>query len=346
MRRRLVGQVAMDFLLNASCTTARTISLYRCDSPSCRSVLGILDDFFKMARVNTLREVSHYSMARAHDVQENVVKMLLAFVDVYHQLVETTTPKYANYKLQSSAGLPVSTLRGSILNLVRPATVAQALASTLVTKLTWGHIDIDAAVRSYPTLTREILVDGIGQLENSGQIRVGAEGLLNVYRVKALPASIEGLAVMEHARLIAREKRELARLNEVVDFIRNETHHQGEQMCHCRRLVAHFAPDDIISCEGQCQACANLSPNSFLARAESQAAPRVWADLQAAIKSTVIPKDDPRLLARFLLGSTRSPRMTTLKLGSHALFGSLKASNFDQLLAKCEELCNRKDSEP
>jgi ATP-dependent DNA helicase RecQ len=324
-------------------------SFARCDSPSCRSVFAILDDFFKFTKVNGLREVSHISMARAHDVQENVVKMLLAFVDVYHQLVESTTPKYSNYKIQSSIGLPVSSLRGSILSLVRPDAVAKALAATLVTKMTWGHIDMDAALRKFPDLSRESLVNGIGQLESSGQIRVGPEGLLNVYKVKALPTSVKDLAMMEHARLMAREKRELARLQQVVDFIRNEDHHDEptaaeRRKCHCQRLLAHFAPDDEVECPGHCQSCANLAPPS-LERRESQVAHRVWADLLAAVASGTIPQDDPRLLTRLLIGS-RSPRITSLKLGSHRLFGVHRMCSYDALLAKCEELCNRRDSEP
>lgn len=57
-----------------------------------------------------------------------------------------------------------------------------------------------------------------------------------------------------------------------------------------------------------------------------------------AVLAACPDRDDPRLIVRFAVGIT-SPRLTTLKLSSHPLFGSMVGTNHDLLLAAIDAEC-------
>jgi len=119
-------------------------SFASCESLSARSIKDVLSEFFAQpfAKIGTIREVSLSAMGREHDMQENAVKMLVAFLDIYHGLVDTLAPKYANYKFQSRQGYPLNTIKKTILN-VQPPDIGKALHDGLRLERKWAYIDVD-----------------------------------------------------------------------------------------------------------------------------------------------------------------------------------------------------------
>ncbi len=79
---------------------------------------------------------------------ENTLGMLLAWLDVYHKLVEPLTPKYAEYRMQvtgDASGALLRSLPARVGASVRPPDVAAAHAArgitmqrALVMKKTWA----------------------------------------------------------------------------------------------------------------------------------------------------------------------------------------------------------------
>jgi hypothetical protein len=56
------------------------------------------------------------------------------------------------------------------------------------------------------------------------------------------------------------------------------------------------------------------------------------------ILGACLDRDDPRMIARFAIGIT-SPRLTTSKLSSHALFGTMVGVNWEQLVMLIDAEC-------
>lgn len=179
------------------------------------------------------RELSMYSFARNNDVQENVAKMLLAFIDIYHGYIEQTTPKYNCYKLQRSNGQPLHTLL-PIVQSVQPPQLGVLFGKCISLKQTWAHFDVDGILRSSGgKLTREEVVYGITQIESNGTVTVRAEGVVHCYKIKKVPVDIQAVAAEEYNRFRLRETRELARLAQVLTLI-------GANECQSKLLLIHF----------------------------------------------------------------------------------------------------------
>ena len=66
---------------------------------------------------------------------------------------------------------------------------------------------------------------------------------------------------------------------------------------------------------------------------------RVDRDLwQQLASDTSLPRDSPRLLARFAFGFS-SPRITAAKLKEHPLFGAFMGCDFEAVYGMCVALC-------
>jgi len=155
-------------------------SFASCESPSARSIKNVLCDFFDgdgkngfVKEVGAVREVSLSGIGRPHDMKESAVRMLVAFLDIYHNLVETLTPKIANFKLQSATGQPLDSIKDNILSSLSPD-IGTALCSGLQLKRSWAFLDMDAVLDRSPSLTRAMLVEAINKVESRGQAKTCA----------------------------------------------------------------------------------------------------------------------------------------------------------------------------
>jgi hypothetical protein len=253
---------------------------------------------------------------------EQTVKMLLAFVDVYHGYIRQGTPRYAVYKVRARDGRPVSQVAGMLRQRefdIAP-NVTQALLRFWTPKSTWIHIDVGAAAKN-TNVTRESMVQALSRLEQARALEVVPSQVENVYHILQRPASVKELARVEYERFQAREKQDLARIGQVLSFLTSDE-------CHAKLLTEYFegpsGPSSSTSAEpifpcGECPHCKATEPFQLLRREESKLDPGLWEKLA---NDSRLPKDDPQLIARVAMGY-KSPRISQLRLDKLDTFGLL-----------------------
>ena len=123
-----------------------------------------------------------------------------------------------------------------------------------------------------------------------------------------------------------REQRELARIGEVLAFLTADT-------CQAALLMEHFGetPDASFA---RTKGFGIDLPRGDGASVDAD----LWQELAAAAAGGALPRDNPRLLARFAFGYS-SPRITALRLKQHALFGRFVGCSFEEIYERCAELC-------
>lgn len=291
-----------------------------CDSPSRRSIEGVLNDFFGKYTVGSERAISHYAMGRSNDMTEQTVRMLLAFVDIYHGYIRQGTPRYAVYKVRARDGRPVHQLAGMLRQpeFGIDAHVAQALLGFWVPKKTWVHVDVGSAAAT-TIVTRESMVHALTMLEQANALEVVPSQVESVYQILQRPSNVKELARVEYQRFRARERQELSRIGQVLSFLTSDE-------CHAKLLTEYFegsnGPSSSTYVErpfpcGECPYCKDAKPFQLPRREERALDPGLWETL---VNDARLPKDDPQLIARFAMGH-KSPRISQLKLDKLDTFG-------------------------
>ncbi|CAE8717100.1 unnamed protein product, partial [Polarella glacialis] len=152
--------------------------------------------------------------------------------------------------------------------------------------------------------------------------------------VLSVPIDIRKLAQEEVQRFEEREKRDLLRMEQVVSFLTADS-------CQQKLLMRRFGdePSPDFRCSGGCNFCRSgkAVPRPEL-RAKAPDA-KLWQDLELAVQKRTLPSDDARLLARFALGE-KSPRITSLSLSRNELFGAFEGRDFEEVYARCKQLCS------
>ena len=132
------------------------------------------------------------------------------------------------------------------------------------------------------------------------------------------------LAQTLSARFAHREKRDLERLQSVLDF----TAHTG---CRTRYLLHYFGEPLDHDC-GHCDACLNESAPPLTPSSPHPLISNATLQTIRDLKSRPHPAlSTPRQLARFLCG-INSPAATRAKLRAHAAFGLLSDVPFATVL--------------
>jgi len=306
-----------------------------CGSPSKRAIKGVLGDVFRRQdgskyRPGAERAVSHYSLARAHDLEETGVRMLLAFVDIYHGLIRQGTPRYTVYKVKPRRGHVSETPQ--MLRSSGDAAAGETLARYCNVKRTWAHIDVgDAAATG--TASRESLLAAIARLEENGSLEVMPSQVENIYYIEKQPNDFGALVESEFERFQTRQTQELARIGQVLAFITAND-------CLAKVLTEHFegggGPSSSTSSPfpcGKCHHCQTGKPVSLPHRGGSRIDPTLWKQLE---NDPNLPRDDPLLIARFALGF-KSPRINQLRLTNHCHFGLFEGAPFQEIMAMVAE---------
>jgi ATP-dependent DNA helicase RecQ len=159
-------------------------------------------------------------------------------------------------------------------------------------------------------------------------LTIKADGLRHRYRVLRRPKDVDALAADLHRRARQREAREIARLNQVMDFA-------GHDGCLPSRLGAHFGEPLAEPC-GRCSWCANgRRPAQLLPRSAPGIDAEVWRQAAALRAARPDVLGEPRALARFLCGLS-SPRLSRGKLTSERLYGALEDVPFAEVLRRAD----------
>jgi len=191
-------------------------------------------------------------------------------------------------------------------------------------------IDADAAAAATGE-TRERVLKALTYLEEAGDIAIKPSGLRHRFRLLsgAKERSPHELATWLYGLFTAREKKDLARLDGIMDFA-------STPGCLTRRLVAYFGEAMEADC-GHCGRCvgdkASTPPRSEqweISMTGISAIQSLRAEGHAALRSK-------RALARFLCGIT-SPAVSRDRLTRHDSFGMLESLPFSEVLAHLETL--------
>ena len=138
-----------------------------------------------------------------------------------------------------------------------------------------------------------------------------------------MPASTIELGDQLYQRIMQRERAEISRLQQVLEFVEKDS-------CQTKMLAAHF--DEILAQDcGHCSFC--IHGKTQLPERKSQTIPE---HLKQQIMQLISEQEsaqilqNPHVLARFLCGVT-SPHLSKAKLTKHPLFSILENVPFKQI---------------
>jgi ATP-dependent DNA helicase RecQ len=297
------------------------------DTPSLASVEDLLREI--TASPEAELDLSLYDLSSQCDIRPLVVRTLLTYLELDGYL-QAGTPRYAQYQYQPLESLEhildrFSGGRRDLLDrLFRQARKAK----------TWFHVDLDQAARTLRE-PRDRLVRALDYLGEQKLLEVRSAGLRHTYRWLRRPEDLGALALDLHRRTLDRERREIARLDQVVELAALDG-------CQTGFLSAHFGEPLAAPC-GHCSWCLN-------GQTAMKVPPPALADIPDAVWKQALDLrreegailDDPRAFARFLTGLT-SPRLTRRKLSGHTLFGVLADVPFAEVLRKAEAVESSRD---
>lgn len=204
--------------------------------------------------------------------------------------------------------------------------MTKALKKTSKTAKKYTLVDVDAAATS----GRFPRADAVRQLQawnDAGAIELHPSGVVNRFRVlrdfpRGDDAKAEIIASI-YAQIEAREKSDMQRVRRVIDLVTTDG-------CLSRALADHFADGATVpegGC-GHCNFCLTKTRVDFVRGDQLARKGRVDEGRVAAVLAATSVRDDARFLARVAFGIS-SPRVTTEKLGRHAVFGSMDDCDFE-----------------
>jgi len=297
------------------------------DTPS----LTAVEDFLREISVSPEPELdlSLYDLSSQCDIRPLVVRTLLTYLELDGYL-QAGTPRYAQYQyqpLESSEHIldRFSGGRRDLLDrLFRQARKAK----------TWFHVDLDQAARALGE-PRDRLVRALDYLGEQKLLEVRSAGLRHTYRWLRRPQDPGALACDLHRRTLDRERREIARLDQVLELAALDG-------CQTGFLSAHFGEPLAAPC-GHCSWCLNGQTAMKVSPPSTADIPEpVWKQALDLRREEGAVLADPRAFARFLTGLT-SPRLTRRKLSGHTLFGVLADVPFAEVLQKAEAVESSRD---
>lgn len=287
------------------------------DTPSLASVQSLITEVFRQGEE---LEVSLYDLSNRHDIRQLVTRTLLTYLELDGYLREGT-PFYSQYRfkpLVSSAEM-LAKFEGERREFLR-----KLLAQSQKAKI-WFNIDLDQAARATAS-PRERVVRALDYLGEQRLLELQVEGVRNRFRRLRQPTDLGALATDLHGRTLAREKREIARLNQVVELVQ----HAG---CQVSRLGAHFGEPLAQPC-GHCAWCLNgRQPAQLPSRPQAEIGDAQWREAVRVRTEHREALAEPRAFARFLCGLT-SPKLSRARLSSQRLFGVFGDVPFAEVLQR------------
>ncbi|ATB39710.1 ATP-dependent DNA helicase RecQ family [Cystobacter fuscus] len=289
------------------------------DTPTPEAVAGVLEHV--LGQGDTF-DVSLHELSQTHDVRPLVIETLMTYLEL-DGVLESTGPFYTEYKFQALrpldevfAGFDAS--RADFLRRVF------ALAEP---KRTWSLLKLDDISRKLGE-PRARIIAALNYLEEQGALKLQVTGVRQGYRRTRGDVEAATLTRTMIERFDERERRDVRRLRQVLDFA-------GHEGCRTRFLLTYFGEDLEADC-GHCDWCAGERPGPLPALAVPAPGAREVARLKQLRAERHEALATPRQLTRFLCGIA-SPSVSRARLASHELFGLLSDVPFQQVLAFVED---------
>ncbi|GAA6042323.1 hypothetical protein JCM8097_003845 [Rhodosporidiobolus ruineniae] len=306
-------------------------SFARANTPSEPSVSTWLKSVFaSTVEADGTISFNHFADSNEFDIGRNTLSLLFAILELQFGLLRATTPFYSTYQFKPHPSNPngfTDVLKGNPQD-----AAAAAIRSVWKKGNIWITVDaVEAAERS--GVPRVDIVRRISRWEMDGACEVKVTGVRNRYIVlQDLPQSDEEIAALAkemYRQLHEREEADVTRLRSVAQFIR------GGQ-CYAHELATYFGDKGSVP-NGRCENCSYCKTGKPLSFEPKFDAP--FSDKQIKFVLGVCGvRDDPRFLARLAFGVS-SPRITTLGLSKHSIFGCCDTANFGSLLERFEAEC-------
>ena len=276
-----------------------------------RAVFAAGDDF----------ALDAYELSGTSDVRPVVLSTLLTYLELDGWL-RGGTPFYASYEFQPLApsAAILARFEGERRDFLA-AVLRQAERAR-----TWFRLDLDKAAVAAGA-PRERVVRALDYLAEQGLLTLKVAGVRHRYRRLKTPPDPDALATALHLRTLEREKREIVRLNQVLELA-------GLDGCQGSHLGKHFGEPLAEPC-GRCSWCLDGQPARLPPRPEPFIDAGLWREASALRQRQPDALGDPRAFARFLCGLS-SPRLTRLKLHRESLFGALDQAPFPEVLRRAD----------
>jgi ATP-dependent DNA helicase RecQ len=289
------------------------------DTPGPDAVRGLVD---RLVALGDEFDLSFYELAGEHDIRPLVVRTLITYLELDGYLQEGT-PFYSTYQfrpLVSSAEILAKfegERRDFLVRLLRCAKKAKI----------WFTIDVGRAMAATGS-PRDRVVRALDFLAEQGWLELKVEGVRHRFRRLRRQPQVAELARSLHERMLDRERREIARLNQVIELA-------GHDGCQVARLCSHFGETLDRPC-GHCSWCINnRQPARLLTRTACEIDATTWREALCLREQQAEILGDPRAFARFLCGLP-SPKLSRGRLTSHRLFGSCGQVPFSVVLRRAE----------
>ncbi len=262
-------------------------------------------------------DISLYELSGQCDIRQLVLRTLLTQLELKGYLTGGT-PFYSGYQfkpLMSSAEIlkKFDADRATFIgNMFRCASKGR----------TWFKIDLEEASAKL-SVERDRLIAALDYLAENEMLEVKAAGVRNSYTIVKSPTSIDELTETLHAESQERQTRELARLQQCLDWVTLDG-------CQTSALCERFDKPLAEPC-GHCGWCET--------KAAAQLHKRVDNALPAGSdkKISALRAEHPGLLAsdlsicRVLCGLS-TPALTKARLQKHPLFGIAESVPFSTVL--------------
>ena len=263
--------------------------------------------------------VSHYKLAFEADIRILVVRTLLTYLELEGYL-KATSPRYDTYKLH-----PLVTSQAILANFEgERKEFLSGLLSQLTKGRKWFLLNMVSAAKKLDQ-PRTRLVKAIDYMAAQKWIEVQVSDLVHGYRWVKRIDQPKVIADDLHANLVAREKSEIQRLDDVFAIARGES-------CQSGILAQHFGQPLGTPC-GHCNHCLGEPAKEIPEISGRDLGDSVRRALDDVCREYPDHLTTPRQRARFLCGLA-TPQMTRSKLSRHPSFGVCESIPFAHVL-KC-----------
>ena len=211
------------------------------DTPEKKSIWELVDKIIKSEK--ELFEIKMLQLSNEINIRLLPLKTLL----VYLEMENLITPKYSyfenySFKFVKDKDFIINQFKGERQQFLH------ALFNACETKKIWTYITISRIVKSYDT-DRNRVIAALEYFSEKGWIELQSKRVIDVFRINDKNINIELIVNKIYDLFIAKEKNDIDRIHEMIDFFESPT-------CLSKRLSEYF--DEKLSYE-KCEHCSSCN---------------------------------------------------------------------------------------